>query len=179
MGTKAVRDLAVDGNMMAATPKCSKREGREEIIKAFPAGACPGLAWMTRDGSGTLGMVIPVPSRQDSNQTCWTVGKAERHGGNKQDKNTKEKGDNLFPLTYMSKDWEPCGSGSPQRPETELPSSPGCSQDQRDKGRGRKELMKGRDSSGSLRTSRHLPSKLPLSNLLRLANYQHGISPES
>ncbi|KAK2824134.1 hypothetical protein Q5P01_021309 [Channa striata] len=56
---------------------------------------------------------------------------------------------------------QPCGMGSPQRLETELPSSPCCSQDQADKGRGREELMKGRDSSGPLRPSRHLPGKLP------------------
>ncbi|CAB1453661.1 unnamed protein product [Pleuronectes platessa] len=54
--------------------------------------------------------VVPVPSRQDSNQTR-----------------------------------RPCGVGSPQRLETELPTSPGRSQDQADKGRGRVELMKGRD----------------------------------
>lgn len=43
---------------------------------------------------------------------------------------------------------------------TELPGSPGCSQDQADKGRGREELMKGRDCWGSLETSRNLPGKL-------------------
>lgn len=61
---------------------------------------------------------------------------------------------------------QPCGVGSPQRLETELPSSLGCSQDQADKGRGREELMKGRDSSGPQRASRHLPGELPPPNLL-------------
>lgn len=60
----------------------------------------------------------------------------------------------------------PRGEGSPQRWETELPSSLGCSQDQADKGRGRGELMKGRDSSGPSRASRHLPGELPPPNLL-------------
>ncbi|KAJ4949232.1 hypothetical protein JOQ06_020749, partial [Pogonophryne albipinna] len=55
----------------------------------------------------------------------------------------------------------PCGVGSPQRLETELPSSPGRSQDQADKGRGRQKLMKGRDSWGPLTALRHLPGVLP------------------
>lgn len=60
----------------------------------------------------------------------------------------------------------PRGVGSPRRLETELPSSLSCSQDQADKGRGREELMKGRDSSGPLRASRHLLGELPPPNLL-------------
>lgn len=41
------------------------------------------------------------------------------------------------------------------------PSSSGRSQDQADKGRGRVKLMKGRDSSGLLRASRHLSWQTP------------------
>lgn len=80
----------------------------------------------------------------------------------------------LYPLLP-----QPCGMGSPRRLETELPSSPGCSQDQADKGRGREELMKGRDSSGPPRASRHLPGNFPLPSLRWLDNYQHRLSPKS